>query len=65
MDPGHSTFCGGKRSKFLDGMDTGFPILSLAREIWLKVNMGQEAVVTEVNRYSPGTPVALQIAAQS
>lgn len=65
MDPSHSTVCGGKSPKFLDGVDTGFPILSLIREIWLKVSIGQKAAVTEVNRYFLGTPVALQIAAQS
>ena len=49
-DPDLSRVCGGKRPKSLADVDTGFPISSLAREIWLKASVGREAAVSEVRR---------------
>lgn len=49
---GHNRVFGGKRPKALAGVNTGLPIFSLAKEIWLEASVGQEAEVTGVDRYS-------------
>lgn len=64
VEPGHSRVCGSKRPKTLADVNTGFSILSLAREVWLQASVDQEAAVTDMDGYFPGTLGASQISAQ-
>ena len=62
--PGHGKVCGSKRPKSLADVNSGLAIFALAREVWLEASVCQDAEVTLVDRYYPGTPSVLQVAAQ-
>lgn len=64
VELGHSRVCGSKRPKILADVNAGFSILLLAREIWLQASVDQEAAVTNMDKYFPGTPGASQISTQ-